>query len=100
MVEMKLSYSDFMRLTPRRWALLLEAYKLKKKEFWENLRVLFWENLRVLFAEQTTWLVNISGKSVKEVVTPDMILNPGGQKKQEIEEKPIDWDELESYIAK
>lgn len=92
MVEMKLSYSDFMRLTPRRWALLLEAYKLKKKEFWEN--------LRVLFAEQTTWLVNISGKSVKEVVTPDMILNPGGQKKQEIEEKPIDWDELESYIAK
>ncbi|MBQ2593281.1 MAG: hypothetical protein II567_08395 [Candidatus Riflebacteria bacterium] len=92
MVEMKLSYSDFMRLTPRRWALLLEAYKLKKKEFWEN--------LRVLFAEQTTWLVNISGKSVKEAVTPDMILNPGGQKKQEIEEKPIDWDELESYIAK
>lgn len=92
MVEMKLSYSDFMRLTPRRWALLLEAYKLKKKEFWEN--------LRVLFAEQTTWLVNISGKSVKDVVTPDMILNPGGQKKQEIEEKPIDWDELESYIAK
>ena len=92
MVEMKLSYSDFMRLTPRRWALLLEAYKLKKKEFWEN--------LRVLLAEQTTWLVNISGKSVKEAVTPDMILNPGGQKKQEIEEKPIDWDELESYIAK
>lgn len=92
MVDMKLSYSDFMRLTPRRWALLLEAYKLKKKEFWEN--------LRVLFAEQTTWLVNISGKSVKEAVTPDMILNPGGQKKQEIEEKPIDWDELESYIAK
>ena len=92
MVEMKLSYSDFMRLTPRRWALLLEAYKLKKNEFWDN--------LRVLFAEQTTWLVNISGKSVKEAVTPDMILNPGGQKKQEIEEKPIDWDELESYIAK
>ena len=92
MVDMKLSYSDFMRLTPRRWALLLEAHKLKKKEFWEN--------LRVLFAEQTTWLVNISGKSVKEAVTPDMLLNPGGQKKQEIEEKPIDWDELESYIAK
>ena len=91
LVEMKLSYDDFMRLTPKRWASLFEAYSNKRKAFWED--------LRALIAEQTAWLVNISGKIVKEPVTPAQILNLDGAKKEE-PEKPIDWNELESHIGK
>jgi len=91
MVEMRLSYNDFMRLTPKRWASLFEAHAKKKKAFWED--------LRALFAEQTAWLINISGKIVKEPVTPAQILNLDGAKKEE-PEKSIDWDEVESHIGK
>ena len=91
MSEIGISYGDFMKLTPRQW---VSVYKLHKRK-WKVLR----KGLRFLFAEQTAWLVNISGKMVKEPITPAMIINPSETKKVEPEEE-IDWDKLERQIAK
>lgn len=93
LIEMGLSYRDFMRLTPRQWNTMYEVFlKKKKRDF---------KDIRALFCEQTAWLINISGKTVEEPITPEQIMNPPEKKdKEKKTEEPVDWDKLERQIGK
>lgn len=81
---MGLLYDDFLKLTPRRWAYLYKGWSEQREALLKFYHDTVWQAT----AWQTAWLINMSGKTVAEPVTPDGLLNPDRTEREP--EKPED----------
>ena len=85
--EIGLEYDYFMDLTPRLWDLLLKGYIEKKKE------------QRKFIASMTAHIMNSSG-NMKHLITAEDLLGTENKKSENNNSEPMNFDDLERYIAK
>ena len=85
--EIGLEYNYFMALTPRLWDLLFKGYQKKKEEE------------RRFLATMTAYIMNSSG-NMKQLITADDLLGTKEQTDKSKNSEPMDFDDVERYIAK